>query len=426
MRRTTTTLCAAAGAFLALILPASAGAAFGPLGSFGGPGSADGQFNHPQGAVTVGSGQIDIADSGNARIQQLSTTGALASGSLTAPGFAPTDVALDAAGTVFASGPAGVRGWPLGLLLVSFQPPGNSYGIAVVGGNIFVSDAQNGVIRRYNTGGGFELNIGNGRLNEPLGMTSDAAGTIYVADPGNGRIVRFDTGGNEIGQWLMPSYTVVANGQTFKGTVEPHDVAVDDAGRVYAPDAGPHSNLVAVFGPGGDLQQLFGSPDSDPGSPCPVRSPQGLAAGAGGLFVSSTGENAIRVFSESVAPCPEPNFGPGGGVTLAGPNGNAKDKKRPKVKIRGVPGGCARHDFSFRIHATDDGVLKKLLLFINHKRIAKQKPNKDEWTVKVNMPVSKVERQLPRGSFLPVLIQVKVVDGSGKKARASRSFRICG
>ena len=425
MGRTATALCAAAGAVLALILPASAGAAFGPVGSFGGPGSGDGQFNHPQGAVTLGAGQIYVADFGNARIQLLGTTGAF-QGSLNAPGFAPTDVALDAAGSVFASGPAGVRGWPLGLLLVSFQPPGNSYGIAVVGASIFVSDAQGGVIRRYNGGGGLEATIGNGKLNRPLGMTADAAGTIYVADPGNGRIVRFDANGNELGQWLMPSYKVVANGQTFEGTVEPHDVAVDDSGRVYAPDAGPHSNLVAVFGPGGDLQQLFGSPESDPGNPCAVRAPEGLAAGAGGLFVSSTGENAIRVFSESVGPCPEPDFGPGGGVTLAGPNGNAKDKKRPKVKIKGVPGGCARHDFSFRIHATDDTVLKKLLLYINHKRVAKQKPGKDEWTVKVNMPVNKVQRQIPRGAFIPVLIQVKVVDGSGKKARASKSFRICG
>jgi len=67
-------------------------------------------------------------------------------------------------------------------------------------------------------------------------MTSDG-GSVYVADTGNGRIVRFDPAGNVIGVWAMPTYTIVANGQTINGRIEPRDVAVDGSGRVIVPDA---------------------------------------------------------------------------------------------------------------------------------------------------------------------------------------------
>src|SRR5256885_277028 len=77
---------------------------------------------------------------------------------------------------------------------------------------------------------------GPGQLAQPQGLTSDGA-SVYVADPGNGRILKFDAAGNVQGQWAMPTYTIVANGTTITGRIEPHDVAVDGSGRVFAPDA---------------------------------------------------------------------------------------------------------------------------------------------------------------------------------------------
>jgi len=421
MGRTATALCAVAGALIALILPASAGAAFGPASSFG-----NGSLSHPQGAV-LGGTQIFVADTGNGRVAVFNGAGGFDS-ALTANGLVPQDVAVAPSGNVYAASPSQVDGWVLGLHLLQWSPPGSSYGIAVdPSGAVWVSDAAGGVIRKYDGAGNFVGVIGGGQLANPQGLTSDGAGSIYVADTGHARIVKFDQGGNVQGVWEMPSYSIVANGQTITGKMDPRDVAVDAVGRVYAPDAGPNSNLVAVFGPDGGLQQIFGAPASDPGNRCAVRTPFGVATSpTGPLGVVSTGENLIRVFDEVSTPCSEPDFGPGGGVTPEPLGGPGNDKKRPKIKILKVPNGCARHNFAFKIQATDDGVIRKLLLFINHKRVAKQKPNKQEWTVKVNMPVRKVQRQLPRGAFLPVLIQVKVVDGTGKKARASKSFRICG
>jgi sugar lactone lactonase YvrE len=424
MRRIATGLCAA-GAVLALIVPASAGAAFGPVATFGA-----GALNHPQSAVSTGAQEF-VADTGNGRVVIFSAGGAV-DGTLSDPGIAPQDIALaPGSGNIWTASPSRVDVWGvLGIHIAQWSPQGTAYGIVLdPGGTVWVSDVAAGVIRAFDQGGNLLTTIGAGELLAPQGLATDAAGSIYVADTGHGRIVKFSPGGAVQGVWTMPTYTVVANGQTFNGQIEPHDVAVDGAGRVYAPDAGPRSNLVAVFDGGGSLQQVFGAPESDPGSPCPVRTPWGVASSpSGALYVVSTGENLIRVFDEASGPCPTPDFGPGGGVNASGgpPPGASKDSKRPKIKLRKVPKKCARQNFSFRIQATDDGLIRKLLLFINHRRVAKQTPDKQEWTVRVNMPVRKIQRQLPRGTFIRVLIQVRVVDASGKKAKIRKSFRICG
>jgi sugar lactone lactonase YvrE len=403
--------------FMALLVP-SAASAFGPVGSFDGSGSGSGPFNHPQSVATTGA-TVYLADTANNRVPFYSPSGTF-QGNLPSPPPAPQDIAAD--GTLLvAAGPSQVVRWLAGLPLPAINPPGSSYGVAIASGTIFVSDAQSGVIHRFDsTLGTSQGDIGGGQLSQPQGMTSDG-GSVYVADPGNGRIVRFDPAGNVVGAWAMPSYTIVANGQTFNGRIEPHDVAVDGSGRVFAPDANAHSNLVAVLGPDGTLQQVFGSPDSDPGNACALRAPWGVAVTGSTLYVASTGENRIRVFDDAAAPCPAVNFGPGGGVHPGGP-----DRRRPKVKLKGLPKKCARRNFTLRIRATDDVHLRRFTLLVNHRRVANQVANKQTWNVRVNFPVRKVRSQLPRGVSVPILIEVRVADTAGKKSRVRRSFRICG
>jgi sugar lactone lactonase YvrE len=436
MRRIATALCAVGALVAGFVLPASAGAAFGPVTSFGGSGGGSGQFNHPQGADTSGA-SVFFADTANGRIETYNSSNGNF-GSVTAPGagFAPQDVTIGGAGAFWTASASRVDHWGLlGIYAGQWTPPGTSYGVAVApSGVVYVSDAQGGVINAYDGNGTpLGITIGSGVLATPQGLTTDAAGSIYAADPGNGQIVKFGPAGDVQGTWTMPAYTIVANGQTFTGRIEPHDVAVDAAGRVYAPDAGTNSNLLAVFGPDASLLQVIGSPVSDPGNPCTLAGPWGAAvsASSGALYVVSTAENRIRVFDEASAACPAPNLGPGGGIDPTGGRGPgsdtpAKDTKRPKVKLLKVPRKCAHKDFAFKIQATDDVEIAKLLLFINHKRVAKQRPYKQEWTVRVNIPVRKIQRQLPRGTFVRVLILVKVVDSSGKTGKVSKSFRICG
>jgi hypothetical protein len=424
MRRIAIAVCTAG--LLGLLGPAAA-SAFGPVGSFDGSGSGSAQFNHPQGAV-VTSSTIYVADTANNRVPYYSPGGVF-QGVMPASPPSPDDVAVGGGGTsVVAVGPTQVVNWVLGLLPVSWTTSGTTYGVAVdSGGTIYVSDPGAGVIHKYNGLGGALGDIGGGQLTQPEGMTSDGS-AIYVADPGAGKIVKLDSAGNVLATWTMPTYTIVANGTTTNGRIEPHDVAVDGSGRVFAPDAGTHSNLVAVFGSDGSLQQVFGSPDSDPGNPCTLRSPRGLAVNSTALYVVSTGENRIRAFDDTIAPCPTVNFGVGGGITPAptGSGGSAVDRVRPKVKLTGFPHGCARHNFAFTIHAQDDVLLKRLTLLVNHRRVANQRINKPEWNVKVKIPVTSVRRQLSRGSSVKVLIQVRVADATGKTGRAKRAFRICG
>jgi streptogramin lyase len=434
MRRIATALLAAGALVAGFAMPASAGAAFGPVGVFGSGGGGEGELNHPQGVAATGA-QVFVADPGNARVDIFGAGGAF-QGVFDTPGITPQDVAVAPSGNIYAASPGRVDAWGLlGLHIAQWSPPGSSYGVAVdPSGNVWVSDVTGNVVRAYTAGGAtLVTTIGAGELSNPRGITTDAAGAIYVADTGNGRIVKFGPAGDIQGAWAMPTYTLNAGGQLISGRIQPHDVAVDGAGRVFAPDAGTSSNFVAIFGSDGSLQQLFGSPASDPGNSCPLSGPWGLAVSpAGTLFVASTGENAIRVYNESVDPCPVPDLGPGGGVDASGGGGAGggggaiKDTKKPKVKLSGVPKKCPKGDFAFQIHASDDGIISRLTLFVNHKRVARQNPNRQLWNVKVNIPVRKIQRALPRGTFVRVLIQVKVVDSTGKKATISKSFRICG
>ncbi len=426
MRRIATALCAAG--ILGLLGPASA-SAFGPVGAFDGSGAGSTQFSHPQAAAATG-GTIYVADTSNNRVPYYNTAGVF-QGALAGPPSAPQDVATN--GTmVVAAGPSQMVRWLAGISLGAIAPGGSSYGVALdAAGTLYISDAQNGVIHKYNPVlGNFLGDIGAGQLSAPQGMTADATG-VYVADPGNGRIVKFDANGTLLGTWTMPTYSVVAGGSTFNGRIEPHDVAVDASGRVFAPDAGTHSNLVAIFGANGTLQQIFGSPDSDPGNACTFDAPWGLAVNGTALYVVSTGENRVRILDDTVAPCPTVNFGAGGGITPTpsgpgGGGGSGPDRARPKVKLTGFPRGCARHNFAFTIHAKDDVLLERLTLLVNHRKVANQQVNKQEWNVKVKIPVTNVRRQLPHGASVKVLIQVRVADATGKKTRVSRAFRICG
>jgi hypothetical protein len=406
---------------------AGVASAFGPVGSFAGSGSGTGKLSHPLG-VAATSATVNVADSSDHRVESFDPDGSSPavlspiSGTIT-----PRDVAAGGplAG-VYATSPNRLDGWTGGANLCNASQSGGAYGVAVNGGGaVYVSDAAAGVIRKYLAATPVCVPQGDvpGQLARPEGLTF-AGGSLYVAEPGSGVIVKIDPASGAIqGTWSMPSYTIVANGQTITGRIEPHDVAVDGSGRVFAPDANPHANLIAIFGPDGGLQQVFGSPDSDPANPCAVSAPRGVASVGSRLYVSSTGEDRIRVFDDAAAPCPAVNFGSGGGIH---PAGSGQDRKRPKVKLKGLPKKCARQNFTLRIRASDDVELRRFILLVNHRRVANQAVNQRVWRVRVNFPVRKIRSQLPRGTFIRVPIEVQVKDTAGKKARARRSFRICG
>src|SRR5436309_2345531 len=180
---------------------------------------------------------------------------------------------------------------------------------------------------------------GNGQFDGPLGAATDGSTTMYVADPGNGRIEKFSSSGTYLSQIAMPEYTI----GSVHGRLDPRDVAVDGSGRVFVPDAGVHSNLVAIFNADGTLRQLFGSPDNQPSNSCALNAARGVAISSGGtLYVVDTGDDAVKMFTESATPaCVTPSIAatPASGQGGAGAGPNGPDTKAPVIRLSGFPRG---------------------------------------------------------------------------------------
>ena len=439
MRRIATALCTAATA-AALIAPAAANATFGPVGGWGGTGSATGQLNQPHGSVTDGAGNVFVADAANHRVQRFNGTGGSPT-SLSIPllnlSFAPTDVALDASGNIFTAGPGGVDEFSqslLGVQIGHWDSPG-AYGIAVdSGGNVYVSDQTNKQIHKYTSNGTLlgsfgSSGSGQGQFATPYGLTTDGSGNVYVADPGNNRIQKFNSNGGFLAQWSM----VYASGGG-QHSLDVRDVAVDGSGRVYAPDA--DNSLVGVFKTDGTIDHIFGATSGA----CTMHSPQGVALFGGTLYVSDTGSDSIKSFSESAATqCPTVVLDTGGGGGGGGGGGSSggggdggggsqsgPDTTPPTISMSGFPRKCARKNFTILVNLHDNVLVDQIELRLNGRRAAGDQIGQPDWLLRVRMPVRKVRHEIPRGQRFPVRIEVSASDPSGNKTTARRVFKICG
>lgn len=129
-----------------------------------------------------------------------------------------TGSAVDALGNIYAADyndgtvqefsptPTGAEGIPTYALTQTINLPGDKplggpYGVAISGNTMYVTqstknsvsafDITNPTAAAYLSTWGTK-GTGNGQLNRPLGIATDAAGDIYVVDYGNGRIVVFN------------------------------------------------------------------------------------------------------------------------------------------------------------------------------------------------------------------------------------------
>ncbi|HEX7298037.1 MAG TPA: NHL repeat-containing protein [Solirubrobacteraceae bacterium] len=160
-------------------------------------------------------------------------------------------------------------------------PPGqlaNPRGIAVRGTRLLVADDQHHRIAVYDTGGHPLRSVGlrgsgPGQLNFPYGVAADAAGRVFVADDLNHRVVRFSS---------APDYRYKARWGSY-GTAPgqlayPRGLAVDRPGNVYVANTG--NDRVDVFDRGGRLLRSFGGSGRAPGQ---FDEPLGVAADASGI-----------------------------------------------------------------------------------------------------------------------------------------------
>ena len=90
-------------------------------------------------------------------------------------------------------------------------------------GNVYVADAGNSRIQKFDSTGTFlttwgGFGSGTGQFNGAFGVATDGSGNVYVADANNRRIQKFDASGTFLMAW---------------GSSGALGVATDGAGNVY-------------------------------------------------------------------------------------------------------------------------------------------------------------------------------------------------
>lgn len=178
------------------------------------------------------------------------------------------------------------------------------------GGNLYVADYGNNMIRKITPDGIVSALAGNGSngfqngtgtqatFNGPAGVTVDAAGNVYVADFHNNLIRKVTPAGvvsTLAGTVTNPADSTAATQvSVFSG---PTGVAVDASGNVYVADSG--DNQIKKVTPDGTVTTLAGN--ANPGSAdgtgtaASFYNPTGVALdAAGNLYVADFLNNLVR------------------------------------------------------------------------------------------------------------------------------------
>lgn len=161
-------------------------------------------------------------------------------------------------------------------------------GVAIDGttGDIYVADARNNRIQKFDSDGRFLLawgtlgwgpTAGDGAFNGPVGVALDSSGNVYVTDSGNNRVQKFTNTGTHMATWKPTDYN---------GLWIPAGIDLDAAGNVYVADSNNHR--IVKFNSLGQM-----TPFAFYGDALRLNFPNGVAVDrrTGDVFVSDT-ENA--------------------------------------------------------------------------------------------------------------------------------------
>ena len=269
----------------------------GVRGAIDGP-SASARFNSPSGVAVDGVGNVYVSDTFNHTIRVISPGGNVTTLAGSAGSSGSTDGTGDAA---------------------RFSLPG---GIAVdTGGNVYVADTSNHLIRRISSGGAVTTLAGgagisglldglgtNARFNTPNAVALDNASNIYVADSLNNAIRKVTALGAVT--TLAGSAVGSPGGADGNGTAasffRPSGIALDSSNNVFVSET--INNTVRRITPAGDvttvagLATTFGTTDGI-GSAVRFNRPFGLVVDANGnTYIADTGNHTIRRSGSTSAP----------------------------------------------------------------------------------------------------------------------------
>jgi hypothetical protein len=241
-------------------------------------------FRQPGGAVLDSAGNLYVADTGNSMIRKITPTGTVSTlagsannqsyrdGNGTDAWFnSPSSVTIDGGGSLYVAdtgnsvirkidlagnvttfaGTAGVRGSVDGNgPAARFNQP---TGIAAdTGGNLFVADTLNQVIRKISPNGAVSTLAGltgvsgsadgtgaDALFNNPLGVAVDSLGNIYVSDSGNATIRRISSTGVVSTYAGLPTISGLMDGTGLDAWFnQPMGLGMDSAGNLYVADNG--------------------------------------------------------------------------------------------------------------------------------------------------------------------------------------------
>ncbi len=218
------------------------------------------RLNHPAGVAADAAGNLYIADRDNNRIRKVATNGVITTVAGAGPAGnsgdggpaiaallnAPESVSVDPSGNLYIAdtGNARVRVVTTSGLILAVNAQGliePVYAVADGHGNVFIADAGAGSIVEYSQGGA-TMTLANG-LDSPRGLALDANGNVYFTESSGAHVGRLAPDGTLAligeGSWNIPRGVAVgASGDVFVADTGLQEILEVDASGNVLPVAG--------------------------------------------------------------------------------------------------------------------------------------------------------------------------------------------
>jgi uncharacterized protein (TIGR03437 family) len=321
----------------------------GTPNAYGDGGAAtDAQLHLPMGVAVDSSGKVYIADTSDNTIRIVTTDGLInrfagdsfagffadGQAATTAEVHSPSDVAVDSSGNVYIADTGNAR-----VRKVTTDGLINT----IAGSNTIGSSGDNAAAT-------------SAALTAPMSIALDSSGNLYIVDNGVSRVRKVDGKGNitTIAGNGTAGFAGDGGDPTKAALNFPSGIAVDGSGNLYVADllnlrlrkiAG--GNITTVAGNG----LLSYSGDGGPAAAAQLNGPQGLAVDkSGNVFIADTGNNAVRQVAKNgtITTFVGSGTAGSGGNQLAAPQGVAADATgnvyiadTQNARVQKVAGGSA-------------------------------------------------------------------------------------